>query len=140
MGSQIDYMRQLRANVEKRFRIAMLREGWRVGRVAARIQNAAVRWACSSVGRAPRSQRGGRWFDPSHVHHLSSFLPVTYLRHGVSVARADWPSRQQSAAPALHHWIGSRAKWRRRTSPAIPARPDPNKNMLLGSGSSAPEM
>lgn len=26
--------------------------------------------ACSSAGRAPRSQRGGRRFDPDHVHHL----------------------------------------------------------------------
>jgi hypothetical protein len=27
------------------------------------------RWACSSVGRAPRSQRGGQGFEPPHVHH-----------------------------------------------------------------------
>ena len=26
--------------------------------------------ACSSAGRAPRSQRGGRRFDPDHVHFL----------------------------------------------------------------------
>ena len=29
-------------------------------------------WAASSVGRAPRSQRGGRGFEPHAVHHLSS--------------------------------------------------------------------
>ena len=28
--------------------------------------------ACSSAGRAPRSQRGGRRFDPDHVHHLET--------------------------------------------------------------------
>ncbi len=27
-------------------------------------------WACSSVGRAPRSQRGGRRFEPGHVHQV----------------------------------------------------------------------
>ena len=26
--------------------------------------------ACSSAGRAPRSQRGGRRFDPDHVQNL----------------------------------------------------------------------
>jgi hypothetical protein len=28
-----------------------------------------LQWACSSVGRAPRSQRGGQGFEPPHVHH-----------------------------------------------------------------------
>ena len=28
------------------------------------------KWAASSVGRAPRSQRGGRGFDPHAVHHF----------------------------------------------------------------------
>lgn len=26
-------------------------------------------WGCSSAGRAPRSQRGGRGFEPPHLHH-----------------------------------------------------------------------
>jgi hypothetical protein len=26
-------------------------------------------WGCSSVGRAPRSQRGGQRFDPAQLHH-----------------------------------------------------------------------
>ena len=30
--------------------------------------SASVRWGCSSAGRAPRSQRGGRRFDPVHLH------------------------------------------------------------------------
>src|SRR5579883_2436692 len=29
-------------------------------------------WGCSSVGRASRSQREGRRFDPAHLHHLLS--------------------------------------------------------------------
>src|SRR6266478_2812441 len=29
-------------------------------------------WACSSAGRAPALQAGGRRFDPGHVHHLSA--------------------------------------------------------------------
>ena len=45
-----------------------------------RNQNKNV-WACSSVGRAPRSQRGGHQFDPGQVHHkypLVSSSKVTY--------------------------------------------------------------
>ena len=36
-------------------------------------------WGCSSVGRAPRSQRGGHGFESHHLHHLSStkILPTT---------------------------------------------------------------
>ena len=33
-------------------------------------------WGCSSVGRAPRSQRGGQRFDPAQLHH-SHRLPGT---------------------------------------------------------------
>src|SRR5690348_6320385 len=32
-------------------------------------------WAASSVGRAPRSQRGGREFESPAVHHLFNHLP-----------------------------------------------------------------
>jgi hypothetical protein len=40
-----------------------------------------LQWAASSVGRAPRSQRGGREFEPPAVHHLilhgrSQFCPI----------------------------------------------------------------
>ena len=31
-------------------------------------------WACSSVGRAPRSQRGGRGFESPHVHQIFNSL------------------------------------------------------------------
>ena len=34
-------------------------------------------WACSSVGRAPALQAGGRRFEPGHVHHL---LPENFCR------------------------------------------------------------
>lgn len=33
-------------------------------------------WARGSVGRAPRSQRGGREFDPLRVHHLRTLLLI----------------------------------------------------------------
>ena len=35
-----------------------------------RLQYAACAWACSSAGRAPRSQRGGQRFDPAQVHQI----------------------------------------------------------------------
>jgi hypothetical protein len=38
-----------------------------------------LQWACSSVGRAPRSQRGGQGFEPPHVHHI--FNHLGRLRH-----------------------------------------------------------
>ena len=67
-------------------------------------------WGCSSVGRAPRSQRGGHRFDPGHLHHCScrplrgairkSFVSTEEPRrwgwvvlHGALAA----PSRPQSA-------------------------------------------
>src|ERR1041385_6174236 len=31
-------------------------------------------WAASSAGRAPRSQRGGREFEPRAVHHINPHL------------------------------------------------------------------
>ena len=37
-------------------------------------------WGCSSAGRAPRSQRGGRRFESDHLHHFQQFpmyLPGT---------------------------------------------------------------
>jgi hypothetical protein len=35
------------------------------------------RWGCSSAGRAPRSQRGGRRFESAHLHHsCSSFIEI----------------------------------------------------------------
>jgi hypothetical protein len=37
------------------------------------------KWACSSAGRAPALQAGGRRFEPAHVHQLSSFVSVGYL-------------------------------------------------------------
>ena len=59
--------------------------------------------ACSSAGRAPRSQRGGRRFDPDHVHHLE-----TTLRRGFFHAkrRASLPTGAEEAVGAhfsSHH-------------------------------------
>src|SRR5262245_14129847 len=45
----------------------------RVGRGAVYL--GAVGWAASSVGRAPRSQRGGREFEPPAVHQISLANP-----------------------------------------------------------------
>ncbi len=44
-------------------------------------------WACSSAGRAPRSQCGGRRFDPVQVHH-SVFLTWEPPQGGFSVSVA----------------------------------------------------
>ena len=44
-------------------------------------------WACSSAGRAPRSQRGGQRFDPAQVHHL--FFSSYRDRSGSGRAVAD---------------------------------------------------
>src|SRR6266446_4945125 len=38
------------------------------------VVNNLIRWGCSSVGRAPRSQRGGHRFDPGQLHHRFSHL------------------------------------------------------------------
>src|SRR3954449_7536069 len=35
-------------------------------------------WAASSAGRAPRSQRGGRGFEPHAVHQITLFATFTY--------------------------------------------------------------
>src|SRR5262249_15915808 len=39
-------------------------------------------WASSSAGRAPRSQRGGRRFDPGLVHQILQDL--TFLRNSLA--------------------------------------------------------
>ena len=36
-------------------------------------------WACSSAGRAPALQAGGRRFDPGHVHQPSARKSITSL-------------------------------------------------------------
>ncbi len=35
-------------------------------------------WGCSSVGRAPRSQRGGQRFDPAQLHHFILSQPMVF--------------------------------------------------------------
>ena len=36
-------------------------------------------WACSSAGRAPRSQRGGHGFEPHQVHQIKIRLHETFI-------------------------------------------------------------
>src|SRR5215472_2387495 len=50
-------------------------------------------WGCSSVGRAPRSQRGGRRFDPDHLHHL-----FAYRRARPSATRTCEPRQDRKVA------------------------------------------
>ncbi len=47
-------------------------------------------WGCSSVGRAPRSQRGGHRFDPGHLHQLYPAAGCR-ARRGPRAVRADGP-------------------------------------------------
>ena len=61
-------------------------------------------WGCSSVGRAPRSQRGGQRFDPAHLHHVLS----TPRAVGRMIPEAGyWPPRDL-ALTASSHAIESR--------------------------------
>jgi hypothetical protein len=46
---------------------------------AESIRIMQLRWACSSAGRAPALQAGGRRFDPGHVHQLSARKSITSL-------------------------------------------------------------
>jgi hypothetical protein len=57
---------------------------WRLGDVAQRSLNRAARkdWGCSSIGRAPALQAGGRRFDSVHLHHLH--VPCVLRGHVVS--------------------------------------------------------
>jgi hypothetical protein len=46
-----------------------------------------LRWASSSAGRAPRSQRGGRRFDPGLVHQTTLLCESRMLRPAFGVMR-----------------------------------------------------
>ena len=43
--------------------LRLKRTKWR-----SKLKNLFVSWGCSSAGRAPRSQRGGRGFESLHLH------------------------------------------------------------------------
>ncbi len=45
------------------------------------LESGILQWAASSVGRAPRSQRGGREFEPPAVHQLFLSLLVNLSPH-----------------------------------------------------------
>src|SRR5207244_2289373 len=50
------------------------------------VKQAGIRWGCSSVGRAPRSQRGGHRFDPGHLHHYRHRGRLTQDWRGLGMA------------------------------------------------------
>src|SRR6202022_3510215 len=42
-------------------------------------------WACSSAGRAPALQAGGRRFEPCHVHQLIPALSIIYAAFSIAL-------------------------------------------------------
>src|SRR5205823_6177521 len=61
-------------------------------------------WAASSVGRAPRSQRGGREFEPPAVHQSSLAFQASFgsaSQRAIKSARR-LPRRSRAAAKAGH--------------------------------------
>jgi hypothetical protein len=46
--------------------------------MAALQERALGHWGCSSIGRAPALQAGGRRFDSVHLHHLSGAITNSY--------------------------------------------------------------
>ena len=64
-------------------------------------------WGCSSAGRAPRSQRGGRRFDPDQLHQpLPKQLQSGVLRRQGGSGfrlRAQTPARRLKFDPAQLH-------------------------------------
>ena len=48
-------------------------------------------WARGSVGRAPRSQRGGRGFDPLRVHHVGAKSALLRLIFFAKISRPPAP-------------------------------------------------
>ena len=70
----------------------------------------ARRWGSSSAGRAPRSQRGGRGFNPLLLHHL--FFITTNIQQGIEPASgADEQPRTRATEIQP---LGSPAKINRR--------------------------
>ena len=59
-------------------------------------------WARSSAGRAPRSQRGGREFDPLRVHHIRTVILIQCVSKLPSLFCTPQPSKG----------LGFKAFWR----------------------------
>src|SRR5882762_1976768 len=57
-------------------------------------------WACSSAGRAPALQAGGRRFDPGHVHQSSTGK----INHAYMIAQPDPPKKCLFKNPFLYSW------------------------------------
>ena len=53
---------------------------------ARAVCDAGLVGGCSSVGRAPRSQRGGQRFDPAQLHHRFNYMRLGYRRAGIFVS------------------------------------------------------
>src|SRR6266436_860997 len=70
-------------------------------------------WACSSAGRAPALQAGGRRFDPGHVHQ---FLPDCKRLKKITSARMLRYSRTVCTNASLDHLC---AQWRGRQSVSL---------------------
>ena len=62
------------------------------------VQSLFRQWAASSVGRAPRSQRGGREFEPPAVHHPSLAFGELRMASQASCPHAKDVHRSRGAA------------------------------------------
>src|SRR6185437_11912807 len=62
-------------------------------------------WACSSAGRAPALQAGGRRFDPGHVHQI---LPdCKRLNESVPSQQSDYSCTLCTNCARMPHWTAS---------------------------------
>ena len=57
-------------------------------------------WGCSSAGRAPALQAGGRRFEPDHLHQHSMDFPLAALEpRGSFFDNLVWPMKVASKPP-----------------------------------------
>ncbi len=81
------------------------------------VRSGSHTWGCSSAGRAPRSQRGGRRFEPAHLHHRyttsgaaeqTGRLWLSYNGRGWNHGRKDHLWAQRPRTNAFLTWF---AEW-----------------------------
>jgi hypothetical protein len=59
-------------------------------------------WGCSSDGRARRSQRRGRRFDPDHLHHNKNNNLARFVKAGLYIlVTIKWVTKSLSFYPYL---------------------------------------
>ncbi len=75
------------------------------------------KWACSSAGRAPALQAGGRRFDPGHVHQIS--LGACDVSGGAEKAEAAKLPGALCFSEVHHHFA---AHAQQRTQPFVDIR------------------